>query len=385
MRCKASELKEIMSPAINLATGRSPLVPVLQGVMLSYDGEEEVVCTASDTTLFLESRGLLPPELLKEEKIGCVVYGDFYKIIEMLGDKDITVTQDKKKIKILAEDEDYTFPYTPAEEFVDVKPPTAAMVTEMTLPIKELGRILAAVQYSAQTKEYYGNTCMIEFRSKDGRTYFSTTREISLAIYSLDIDCGVESFLVPPDYLSIVNKGARQNGGSVTITLFPRMIKMETQGFIFWGLRASDDKFPDVMSVIAKTTDDARITITRGDMKRAIDKLYAIRPKYAPPVYLSTEGGSFIFGMEQTEDGSAAAIKLTAVLSGGEHRYRFNLLYLRDAFQSLSAEEVTMRLVRLGNGVKCLIVEDGYDERNVRLLAALHDGPPTEEEGKDEV
>ena len=153
---------------------------------------------------------------------------------------------------------------------------------------------------------------------------------------------------------------------------------------MFWGPRASNDKFPDVLSVVARKTAEASVVIMRADMMRAIEKLYVIRPKYAPPVYMAIDGGEFYLGLELTDSGSAAQIKLVADCQGDEQRYRFNLLYLRDAFQSLASDEVKINLVRLGNGVKCMIVEDG-DERNVRLLSALRDGAPQDDEGDDEV
>lgn len=354
--------KQKLLDAIGLAArvvGRKESLPVLSCILIEA-GKNELVLRTTNLESGVEIR--LPA---KVEKVGiCAAPAAILsQTIRTIRAAQVALEHEEKKLVCKAAASTTTIHTVPYEEFPSI--PIPASRSGFTLPRTTFIDGIRSVAYAASTSTIRQEFASIFLTYKDGAVVFAATDSFRLAEKKIHVPIKKqpEDILIPVrnalDMVHVFEGGIDEE---IICTIADAQLHAAL-GPISFVSRVIDAVFPAYEAIIPKKTDTEAVvlkadlvailqkaTIFSGDARQIGLHIYPVKK-----IFTATAQHNTIGEMADVVD---------AAISGDDIDINFNIPYISDCLQSISADSVILRFA--GNG-KPLVIE-GVSDKTFRYL-----------------
>jgi DNA polymerase-3 subunit beta len=355
--------KEKISHAVNKAekiSTKNSTLPVLECVMLDYDGEKlNLKSTNLDISLSVsvrvkgdkENRVLVPATTLNS-------------FLSNLPKNDSVVTFETEgdNLHITSESTDTVINTQPVDDFPVVSDEGSGK--EFKINAQDLLKGLNSVWYSTATSSIKPELSSVYIYHNDGDLIFVATDSFRLSEYKLNVkDAGeFESVLIP--YKNVVEIIRIFEDLDEEITLYFKddqlIIKTEEIRVVS---RVVEGNFPDYNQIIPKET-STEIDVLKEDFAQGLKLSNVFSDNFNQVVFsIMPEDNIFEINSNSTSIGETKN-KVKSKMTGENLKISFNGKYITDCFQSIKSDGLHMKF----NGLDKPMIIQGSNDKNFLYL-----------------
>lgn len=383
MRLKADELYKMIKPLTNIVPKKS-FIPIVQGMRVMIgDGKVEAFATDERVHVKNENRDVKIDVGIKEEgMIDVVMYPDAWAIIASMGDIEIEIgydDDDKSRLVIQGDRERYIVRVSPGAEALDFPkiPADEEVIAKVMVTGRQVKRIYDSIVYACDDKQYWRGMGLICMDIADDKLKAMAASEPFTAIEVLE-EVGVirkegnDRLFVIPEQLKMLMKIC---DGEEALTMeFTDTVMMVYvgDGMQMVAPLPAEKLFPPIHMMFQGITLESEIVLSRAKVIAMLEKLNNLSGSECYGLYMKNTGTALEMKLYDELIGKVAEVVIDGmdVIGSDVSRY-VNIARFETSIQSLHAQEIALRFIRLSNKTEIVMIVNKDSEECLRIMAGL--------------
>lgn len=257
-------------------------------------------------------------------------------------DAEVNLTFDEKRLQVKAGRSRFNLQTLPAEDFPRMAQSEAGQ-TRIKVTQKQFKRLLALVQYAMAQQDirYYLNGLLLVVKGNEMRMVATDGHRLAYASETLGEQQQAIEVILPRKTVLELSRQLADNDNELEIVLTPTQALFRF-GAIEFISKLIDGKFPDYERVIPQGHGNL-ITLSRTGLLQSLLRAKILTNEKTPGVRLVFTPGSLKIISNNTEREEAQE-EIEIDYQGDSLDIGFNVNYMLDVLNNVSAEEIECRL-----------------------------------------
>ncbi len=349
---------------ISGAVERRQTLPVLSNVLLQV----------KDNALFITGTDLEVEMVAKIALVGEVFEGEVTvpakKLVEVVKSLDaedmITMQLQDSKVKVSSGSSKFTLSTLPANEFPNLE--DSIGLAEIHANVAELKNVIAATQFAMaqQDVRYYLNGMLFDINQQQLVAVATDGHRLALSKIAITSELSDrQQAIIPRKGVIELNRFLSSVDEAVKLQISNNHIKASSDHFSFTS-KLVDGKYPDYEKVLPKGS-DKMLSCSRIEMKEALQKAAILCNEKFRGVRFNLSQGNVQINSNNPEQ-EEAEIHLAVDYSGPELEMGFNVNYMLDVLNTITAEQIKLSF---SDANSSLLVEAMDDTSSVYVIMPM--------------
>lgn len=357
MKLVQAKRDDLLKPlqAVSGIVEKRHTLPILSNVLFERIGER-MHLLATDLEIQV-STSFNSPQKGGENYLVTVSARKLQDILRALPEQaEISLEAQNNRMQVRSGKSRFNLQTLPAEDFPKLAqaPGTAAKIT---LPQKELRRLLLLVQYAMAQQDirYYLNGMLLMLDAETFKAVATDGHRLAYASMKLQQKTETQEVIMPRKAVQELIKLLNDNDEEVAIELTSSQVKFKL-GDVELVTKVVDGKFPDYTRVIP-TSYKKSFEIERGTLQQALLRVAILSNEKFRGVRWTLTEGQLRIACTNTEQEEAFE-ELEIPYQGEALDIGFNVSYLLDVLSNLASEKVTCSFGDANSSVLITIAEN---------------------------
>lgn len=322
------------------AVDRKQALPILGNLLLQTDGS---YLSLTGTDLEVEMVGRVPVEVLRQEGATTVSAKKLLDIVRTLPDgSDIDLRLEPERLVVKAGRSRFSLAVLPVADYPRIDDWQGQV--EVTLAQGDLKRLLDRTTFSMAVLDvrYFLNGLLLELDGQFLNAVATDGHRLALARFPFQLHGQTLECIVPRKGCMELVKLLDSEDASIHLVIGESHLRAEVSGFAL-TTKLVDGKFPDYRRVVPRTLPHT-LEANRDALRHALSRVSILSNEKVRGIRLSVSGNELTIAANNPDQEEAVEM-LEVSFNGPDVEMGFNVSYLLDVLNAISAEQVKMNVL----------------------------------------